>query len=46
MKKHFKAYVTDFPGAKELRMALMATETAKQVRTITETFIRHSATIH
>ncbi len=40
MKKHFKAYATGFDGAKELRIELMATETASEVRTITEAFLR------
>ena len=45
MKKHFKAYVNGFDGAKELRIALMATETAQQVRTITEAFMRAQGTV-
>ena len=32
MKKHFKAYVNDFPGAKELRTKLMETKNAKESR--------------
>ncbi len=40
MKKHFKAYAADFDGAKELRVALMDTETAAEVRTIVEDFLR------
>ena len=39
MKKHFKAYVEGFPGAKELRARLMATENAAQVRGIIENFL-------
>lgn len=31
MKKHYKAYVNNFEGAKELRMKLMETKTAEQV---------------
>lgn len=31
MKKHYKAYVNGFPGAKELRMRLMEKETAQEV---------------
>ncbi|MCI0542456.1 tRNA-dihydrouridine synthase [bacterium] len=31
MKKHYKAYVEGFPGAKELRMKLMETENASEV---------------
>ncbi len=40
MKKHFKAYCTGFDGAKELRIRLMTTDNATQVRAITEDFIR------
>lgn len=40
MKKHFKAYATDFDGAKELRMHLMDTEIAAEVRQITQRFVR------
>lgn len=40
MKKHFKAYVEGFPGAKELRMRLMETESATQVEGEIETFLR------
>ena len=39
MKKHFKAYVNGFDGAKELRMKLMETENAAQVETITNDFL-------
>ena len=31
MKKHFKAYVNGFDGAKELRVKLMETNSAKEV---------------
>ena len=34
MKKHFKAYVTGFPGAKELRAKLMVTKNAAEVKKI------------
>ena len=34
MKKHFKSYVCDFPGAKELRIKLMACKNAKEVEKI------------
>ena len=40
MKKHFKAYVNGFNGAKELRMKLMDAENATQVKTITNDFLR------
>lgn len=39
MKKHFKAYVEGFPGAKELRMQLMETKTAAEVEKIIEEFL-------
>ena len=39
MKKHFKAYCEGFPGAKELRMRLMETENAAEVRAIVEDFL-------
>ncbi len=40
MKKHFKAYVNDFNGAKELRIKLMETENAGEVRKIINEFLR------
>ena len=40
MKKHFKAYVNDFPGAKELRIKLMETENATGVRKIIDDFLK------
>ena len=40
MKKHFKAYVNDFNGAKELRVELMETATAKQVENIINDFLK------
>ncbi len=39
MKKHFKAYVNGFEGAKELRMKLMETENAEQVKNIVNDFL-------
>ncbi len=39
MKKHFKAYVEGFPGAKELRMELMETDNAAQVEAIVKRFL-------
>ncbi len=39
MKKHYKAYVNGFEGAKELRMKLMEAENAKQVEKITNDFL-------
>jgi nifR3 family TIM-barrel protein len=38
MKKHFKAYVEGFTGAKELRMRLMETKTASEVEQIINDF--------
>ena len=40
MKKHFKAYVNDFPGAKELRVKLMETNNAKEVEKIILEFLK------
>lgn len=39
MRKHFKAYCEGFPGAKELRMELMETKNAEEVKEIVENFI-------
>ena len=39
MKRHFKAYVTGFDGAKELRMQLMETKSAAEVGKIAEEFL-------
>lgn len=39
MKKHFKAYVNGFDGAKELRVELMETENSKQVGKIINDFL-------
>src|SRR3989344_5610181 len=39
MKKHYKAYVNGFNGAKELRMKLMGAENAKEVRNIVDKFL-------
>ena len=38
MKKHFKAYVNGFDGAKELRNKLMETETPKEALAVLTTF--------
>ncbi|MEI8174891.1 MAG: tRNA-dihydrouridine synthase [bacterium] len=40
MKKHFKAYVNGFDGAKELRIKLMETENSSQVEKIINNFLR------
>lgn len=38
LKKHFQAYIVGFSQAKELRVALMSTHTAREVRQVIETF--------
>lgn len=43
MKKHFKAYVNGFNGAKELRIKLMATKSAKEVEDLIK---KHLANCH
>lgn len=40
MKKHYKAYVNGFDGAKELRMKLMETENSKQVEKIIREYLK------
>lgn len=40
MKKHFKAYINDFDGAKELRIKLMETESYAEVHKIISSHIR------
>jgi nifR3 family TIM-barrel protein len=44
MKKHYKAYVEGFPGAKELRVKLMDANNASKVEEIVQQFLidRHS----
>jgi len=39
MKKHYKAYVNGFDGAKELRIKLMETKTVKEVEGLINSFI-------
>jgi nifR3 family TIM-barrel protein len=41
MKKHYKAYVNNFDGAKELRVKLMEAENADQVEEITNDFLKN-----
>lgn len=41
MKKHYKAYVNGFDGAKELRMELMEAENATRVGEIVEGFLKN-----
>ena len=45
MKKHFKAYVNGFDGAKELRIKLMETENSKQVEKIIKNFLKNNKLI-
>ena len=40
MKKHYKAYASEFDGAKELRVELMATKTTKDVEQIVKKFLK------
>ena len=39
MKKHFKAYVEGFPGAKELRLKLMGATSAAEANGIVTDFL-------
>jgi tRNA-dihydrouridine synthase len=39
MKKHYKAYVHGFNGAKELRVKLMNAENYQEIEEITKTFL-------
>ena len=41
MKKHYKAYVNGFDGAKELRVKLMDTNSAKEVENIIKEFLKN-----
>lgn len=45
MKKHFKAYVEGFAGAKDLRIQLMEAQSAAQVAEIVEEFSRTFQTV-
>ncbi len=40
MKKHYKAYVNGFDGAKELRMKLMETKNSKEVEKVIKGFLK------
>jgi len=42
MKKHYKAYVNGFDGAKELRMKLMEAENAEQVKNIVDEWLKNT----
>lgn len=41
MKKHYKAYVNGFDGAKELRVELMETKNGKEVEVIIKNFLKN-----
>lgn len=41
MKKHYKAYVNGFEGAKELRIKLMETKDYRQVKSLAKDFIKN-----
>ena len=43
MKKHYKAYVTGWDGAKELRAKLMEAKDAREVEEIVENYLKNSA---
>ncbi|NQV88368.1 MAG: tRNA-dihydrouridine synthase, partial [Parcubacteria group bacterium] len=42
MKKHFKAYVNGWEGAKELRMELMETKNAKEVEKVIKNYLSNN----
>ena len=42
MKKHYKAYVNGFDGAKELRMKLMEAENVEQIETTVNDFLSNN----
>ncbi len=44
MKKHYKAYVHGFIGAKELRMELMEVTNAREVEEVVNSFLAHPQT--
>jgi nifR3 family TIM-barrel protein len=41
MKKHYKAYATGFPGAKELRIQLMESKNKEEVQVIVDKFMNN-----
>jgi tRNA-dihydrouridine synthase len=41
MKKHYKAYVNNFDGAKELRTTLMEKETADEIEAVVNTWLKN-----
>ncbi|MDP3955922.1 MAG: tRNA-dihydrouridine synthase [bacterium] len=46
MKKHYKAYCSGFDGAKELRVALMETRGALEVKQLVDAFLEKKETLH
>lgn len=42
MKKHYKAYATGFPGAKDLRIQLMESKNKDEVHAIVATFLKNT----
>jgi tRNA-dihydrouridine synthase len=42
MKKHYKAYVNGWDGAKELRMKLMEAKDAKEAKEIVDEYLKHN----
>ncbi len=46
MKKHYKAYVNGFDGAKEFRTRLMETSSAKEVEDLVREFLEHPHSVH
>jgi tRNA-dihydrouridine synthase len=42
MKKHYKAYVKDFPGASELRVQLMEQDTPEQIEAVVQQWLSSS----
>ncbi len=45
MKKHYKAYCTGFPGAKDLRVSLMLAKDVGEVERIIQEFLKGSAAV-
>lgn len=41
MRKHFKAYVSGWDGAKDLRVKLMETTNSKEVKKIVDSYLKH-----
>jgi nifR3 family TIM-barrel protein len=46
MKKHYKAYVAGFEGAKELRVKLMESQSFDEIQEITQKFIQENPESH